>query len=381
MSDLIAKANDDSSVADSPVKAAHATDAPMPTTIGAAYSAAGVNIAAGDRAVELIKPQARKTFRPEVIGGLGGFAGLFALDTEKYTKPLLASSTDGVGTKLVIAQKMGIHDTVGIDLVAMVVDDLAVCGAEPLFLLDYLACGKVVPEKVARIVGGISDGCRWAGCALIGGEIAEHPAVLSEDEYDISATGVGVVEADLLLGAQRVQVGDVLIAMRASGLHSNGFSLVRKVLLEQAGMGLDQTIDELGNQRALGEELLTPTTIYARDCRALIDEVEIHAFAHITGGGIPGNLNRVLPENADAVVDRSSWTPQPIFGLVQHTGGIEQSDLETTLNMGVGMVAVIPASATRRTLSVLAARHVDAWVLGEVTRGDGQVRMVSSYAK
>lgn len=349
--------------------------------IGKAYADAGVDIAAGARAVELIKPKARKTFRPEVVGGLGGFAGLFSLDTEKYTKPLLASSTDGVGTKLLIAQKMDIHDTVGIDLVAMVVDDLVVCGAEPLFLLDYLATGSVVPEKIARIVGGIADGCRWAGCALVGGEIAEHPSVLAADEYDLSATGVGIVEADHVLNEQRVEQGDVLIALRSSGLHSNGYSLVRKILLEQAGMRLEQQVDDLGNQRSLGEELLAPTKIYAPDCLALINEVEVHAFSHITGGGIPGNVGRVLSDDIDAVIDRSSWTPQPIFDLVANVGGLPRADVETTLNMGIGMVAVVPPAATRRTLSVLAARRIDAWVVGEVTRGTGRVRMVGSYAQ
>ncbi|WP_285665718.1 phosphoribosylformylglycinamidine cyclo-ligase [Actinorhabdospora filicis] len=348
---------------------------------GSSYAEAGVSIEAGDRAVELLKPAIRKTRRPEVVGGIGGFAGLFALDTDKYKKPLLASSTDGVGTKLVVAQQMGIHDTVGIDLVAMVVDDLVVCGAEPLFLLDYIACGEVVPERIAEIAGGIADGCRYAGCALVGGEIAEHPGVLKADEYDVSATGVGVVEADELLGPERVQVGDVIIAMGSSGLHSNGYSLVRHVLLGAGRMRLDQVVEEFGNQRTLGEELLTPTRVYAKDCLALIAETDVHAFAHITGGGLPGNVVRALPGGADAVLDRSSWRPQPIFDLIRDKGRVEDGELDRTFNMGVGMVAMLPREDVDRALAVLAARHVDAWVIGEIVSGQGEVRMLGSHPK
>ena len=339
-----------------------------------------MSIQAGDRAVELLKPAIRKTRRPEVVGGIGGFAGLFALDVEKYRKPLLASSTDGVGTKLVIAQQMGIHDTVGIDLVAMVVDDLVVCGAEPLFLLDYIACGSVVPERIAEIAGGIADGCRYAGCALVGGEIAEHPGVLKNDEYDVSATGVGVVESDALLGPERVVPGDVVIAMRASGLHSNGFSLVRHVLLGAGRMRLDTVVDEFGSQRTLGEELLTPTKVYAKDCLALIAETEVHAFAHITGGGLPGNVVRALPANADATINRSTWAPQPIFDLIAERGRVDPEEMERTFNMGVGMIAILPAHDVDRALAVLAARHVDAWPIGEIVAGEGEVKMMGEYA-
>nr|BFF22752.1 phosphoribosylformylglycinamidine cyclo-ligase [Glycomyces mayteni] len=290
------------------------------------YQSAGVDIDAGDRAVDALKPLIKRTVRPEVVGGIGGFAGLFALDTDKYKKPLLASSTDGVGTKLVIAQKLDIHDTVGIDLVAMVVDDLVVCGAEPLFLLDYIATGQVVPEKIADIGAGIADGCRYAGCSLIGGEIAEHPGVMKPDDYDISATGVGVVEADELLGPDRVKPGDVAIAMRASGLHSNGFSLVRQALFGVGGLDLGAVIPEFAtaerNQRTLGEELLTPTHIYAKDCLELAKECDVHAFAHITGGGLAGNLVRSLPEGLQIEVDRGTWTPNPVFDVVQRTGGV-----------------------------------------------------------
>ncbi|WP_460498506.1 phosphoribosylformylglycinamidine cyclo-ligase [Glycomyces tarimensis] len=345
------------------------------------YASSGVDIGAGDQAVEALKPSIRKTTRPEVVGGIGGFAGLFALDVEKYRKPLLASSTDGVGTKLVIAQKLDIHDTVGIDLVAMVVDDLVVCGAEPLFLLDYIATGQVVPERIADIGAGIADGCRYAGCSLIGGEIAEHPGVMKPDDYDISATGVGVVEADQLLGPERVKPGDVAIAMRASGLHSNGFSLVREALFGVGKMDLGTEVPEFGRQRTLGEELMTPTHIYAKDCLELAKECDVHAFAHITGGGIAGNLVRSIPDGLSVAVDRSTWTPNPVFDVVQRTGGISDEEMERTFNMGIGMVAVVAPDQVDRSLAVLTARHVEAWTIGEVTEGDDGVKLTGSYQK
>ncbi|GIJ27976.1 phosphoribosylformylglycinamidine cyclo-ligase [Micromonospora qiuiae] len=345
------------------------------------YADAGVSIEAGDRAVELLKSKVKQTRRPEVMGDLGGFAGLFRLDTTKYKNPILASSTDGVGTKLVIAQQMDIHDTVGIDLVAMVVDDLVACGAEPLFLLDYIATGEVVPEKVAEIGAGIADGCRYAGCALLGGETAEHPGVLRPDEYDISATGVGVVEESEILSSERVEVGDVVIAMRSSGLHSNGYSLVRHVLLGAGRMRLDVVIEDFGRQRTLGEELLTPTKIYAQDCLKLIAEAEVRAFAHVTGGGIPGNLVRVLPEHVDAVVNRSTWKPQPVFDLIQSKGRIEDQAMEATFNMGVGMFAVVSAEDADRALATLTGRGVDAWQVGEIIEGTGEVRMVGQHTR
>ncbi|OZV80124.1 phosphoribosylformylglycinamidine cyclo-ligase [Micromonospora echinospora] len=347
----------------------------------ASYAEAGVSIEAGDRAVELLKSKVRQTRRPEVLGDLGGFAGLFRLDTKKYTNPILASSTDGVGTKLVIAQQLDIHDTIGIDLVAMVVDDLVACGAEPLFLLDYIACGEVVPDRVAEIGAGIADGCRYAGCALLGGETAEHPGVLRPDEYDVSATGVGVVEESDILGPDRVEAGDVVIAMRSSGLHSNGYSLVRHVLLGAGRMRLDVVIEDFGRQRTLGEELLTPTKIYAQDCLKLIAEAEVRAIAHVTGGGIPGNLVRILPETVDAVVDRATWKPQPIFDLIQAKGRIEDSEMESTFNMGVGMFAIVSAEDADRALATLAGRGVDAWQAGEVIEGTGNVRMVGQHTR
>ncbi|GAA2652522.1 phosphoribosylformylglycinamidine cyclo-ligase [Paractinoplanes durhamensis] len=345
------------------------------------YAEAGVSIEAGDRAVELLKSKVKKTTRPEVMGDLGGFSGLFRLNTAKYKSPILASSTDGVGTKLVIAQQLDIHDTIGIDLVAMVVDDLVACGAEPLFLLDYIACGEVVPDKVAEIGAGIADGCRYAGCALLGGETAEHPGVLRPDEYDVSATGVGVVEESEILGRERVEVGDAVIAMRSSGLHSNGYSLVRHVLLGAGRMRLDSVVDDFGSQRTLGEELLTPTKIYAKDCLGLIEETEVRAFSHVTGGGIPGNLVRVLPEHVDAVVDRSTWRPQPIFDLIQAKGRIEDHEMEATFNMGVGMFAVVSSDDADRAMAYLTGRGVEAWQVGEIIDGTGEVQMMGQYTR
>lgn len=345
------------------------------------YAEAGVSIEAGDRAVELLKSKVKKTTRPEVMGDLGGFSGLFRLNTQKYKSPILASSTDGVGTKLVIAQQLDIHDTIGIDLVAMVVDDLVACGAEPLFLLDYIACGEVVPDKVAEIGAGIADGCRYAGCALLGGETAEHPGVLRPDEYDVSATGVGVVEESEILGKERVEVGDAVIAMRSSGLHSNGYSLVRHVLLGAGRMRLDSVVDDFGTQRTLGEELLTPTKIYAKDCLGLIEETDVRAFSHITGGGIPGNLVRVLPEHVDAVVDRSTWRPQPIFDLIQAKGRIEDTEMEATFNMGVGMFAVVSSDDADRAMAYLTGRGVEAWQVGEIIDGTGEVQMMGQYTR
>ncbi len=335
----------------------------------ATYAAAGVDIAAGDTAVELMRDRLTRARRPEVRGNLGGFAGLFALDTSRYRQPLLASSTDGVGTKVAIAQAMDVHDTIGRDLVAMVVDDLVVTGAEPLFMEDYIACGRVVPERVASIVSGIVDGCVAAGCALVGGETAEHPDLMAADAYDISGTGIGVVEADELLGTDRVQAKDVLIAMGSSGLHSNGYSLVRHVLLQLARMPLEAHVEELG--RTLGEELLEPTRIYARDCLALAAAADVHAFSHITGGGLPGNLTRVIPAGAEAVVDLTTWTPPAVFELVARRGHVAPEEMQRTFNLGVGMVAVVGADAADRALAELAARGLPSWVLGEVRVGAG----------
>ncbi|WP_369133051.1 phosphoribosylformylglycinamidine cyclo-ligase [Modestobacter sp. I12A-02662] len=344
------------------------------------YAASGVDIDAGERAVTLMRAAVERTNRPEVVGGLGGFAGLFALDTTKYRRPLLASSTDGVGTKIALARALDRHDTVGIDLVAMVVDDLVACGAEPLFLQDYVACGRVVPERIAAIVTGIATGCTQAGAALVGGETAEHGDLMDADEYDLAATAVGVVEADAVLGPERVQDGDVVLAMASSGFHSNGYSLVRRVV-DRAGLDLHAT--PAGLDRPLGEELLEPTRIYARDCLALVDELgvgTVHAFAHITGGGLAGNTARVVPDGLEAVLDRGTWALPAAVGLMEEHG-VPRGESERAFNCGVGMVAAVTAEHAERARSLLADRGVPAWVAGTVRRaeGAGGARLVGSY--
>ncbi|WP_282793720.1 phosphoribosylformylglycinamidine cyclo-ligase [Streptomyces sp. CC224B] len=352
---------------------------------GASYAAAGVDIEAGDRAVELMKEWVAKTRRPEVagLGGLGGFAGLFdASALKRFDRPLLASATDGVGTKVDLARRLGVYDTIGHDLVAMVMDDIVVCGAEPLFMTDYICVGKVHPERVAAIVKGIAEGCVLAGCSLVGGETAEHPGLLGPDDFDVAGAGTGVVEADRVLGADRVREGDAVIAMASSGLHSNGYSLVRHVLLDRAGMALDQRVEEFG--RTLGEELLEPTRIYSLDCLALIRTTEVHALSHVTGGGLAANLARVIPDGLHATVDRSTWTPGAVFDLVGTAGEVERLELEKTLNMGVGMIAVVPGDSVDVALTTLADRGLDAWVAGEITaRGDRATgaELTGDYAK
>ena len=354
---------------------------------GATYEAAGVSIDAGDRAVELMKVWIDKARRPEMIGGIGGFAGLFDVSALKsYDRPLLATSADGVGTKAAIAQAMDIHNTIGFDLVGMLVDDLVVCGAEPLFVTDYIATGRVVPERIAAIVQGIAEACVQAGCALIGGETAEHPGLLGPDEYDVAGSTTGVVEAADLLGPGKVRPGDVLVAMASSGLHSNGYSLVRHVLLETAGWSLDREVDVLG--RTLGEELLEPTMIYAKACLELARTTRTRAMSHITGGGLAANLERVMPEELVARVDRSTWAPQPIFDVVRRVGSVAQPDLERTLNCGVGMVAVTDPADADRAIAQLADHDVTAWVCGEISAaGDapagtsgGSVTLHGQYA-
>lgn len=343
------------------------------------YASAGVDIEAGERAVELMKEWVAKATRPEVVGGIGGFAGLFdASSLKKYRRPLLATSTDGVGTKVAIAQRMDVHDTIGFDLVGMVVDDIVVCGAEPLFMTDYIACGRVVPERISAIVKGIAQACVAAGCALSGGETAEHPGLLAPDEYDVAGAATGVVEADRVLGPDRVRPGDVLVAMASSGLHANGYSLVRRIVFDVAGWELDRQVAELG--RTLGEELLEPTRIYAQDCVAVAAATEVHAFAHVTGGGLAANLARVLPTGVGATIDRSSWRPPAIVDVLAGAADVEQPELERTLNMGVGMVAVLAPPAVDTALNLLAERGVTAWVAGELHPGDGSVRLHGAYA-
>jgi len=341
------------------------------TEDGITYADAGVDIHAGDKAVELMKAAVAKTHGPEVLGGVGAFAGLFdASALLSYKRPLLASSTDGVGTKIVIAQAMGIHDTIGRDLVAMVVDDIVVCGAKPLVMTDYIACGRVVPERIADIVRGIAEGCVDAGVALVGGETAEHPGVMGVEEYDVAGAAIGVVEADLVLGPEKVQTGDVVIAMASSGLHSNGYSLVRSVIAHQ-GWSLDTYVPELS--RTLGAELLEPTHIYARLCVELAATVPgLHAFSHVTGGGLAANLARVLPKGLAATVARDSWSLPPVFSLIQQAGKVPWSDIESTLNLGVGMVAVVSAQDAAAVVEASGAAGVAAWIIGEVVADPGR---------
>lgn len=349
---------------------------------GSTYEGAGVSIAAGEAAVDLMKPHTERATRPEVIGGIGGFASLFRLPVGRYQQPVLASASDGVGTKSAIAQALDMHDTIGVDLVAMVVDDLVPCGAEPLFVQDYIACGKLHPEKIATIVAGIAEGCVRAGCALVGGETAEHPGLMDPDDYDLAATAVGVVEYDDILGPDRIREGDVVLGMKSSGLHSNGFSMVRHVLLDIGRLPLEGHVEEFG--RSLGEELLEPCRIYALDCLALQRETDVHAFAHITGGGLAGNLARVIPQGMTAHLDRRAWTPPPVFGYIAARGRVERAEMDKTFNMGIGMVAVLPADDADRALAVLTARHVPSVMLGTIEKaaeGAGRVALTGEHPK
>jgi phosphoribosylformylglycinamidine cyclo-ligase len=332
------------------------------------------------------------TARPELIGGIGGFAGLFdASALKNYRHPVLATSTDGVGTKVAIASAMGVYDTVGHDLIGMLVDDLVVCGAEPVYVTDYIACGKVVPERIAAIVAGVADGCRLAGAALVGGETAEHSGLMGPDEFDLAGATTGFVEADDLLGPNRVKAGDVVIAIESSGLHSNGYSLVRKVFLADAGWALDRHVAEFG--RTLGEELLEPTRIYALDALALISGVKtygadadgVHAFSHVTGGGLANNLARVVPAGLTAVIDRSTWHPGAVFDVMAGVAKVDLTALEGTVNLGVGMLAMLPPSTVDTALRLLAARGIRAWACGQIdsstdAQAPGTTSMVNSYA-
>jgi len=364
------------------------------TKPGATYAQAGVDVESGERAVELMRASILASNRPEVVGDFGAFAGLFDISAAKQMrKPLLATSTDGVGTKIAVARALDIHHTVGLDLVAMVVDDLVVCGAEPLFMTDYIAVGSVNPERIASIVAGIARGCELAGCSLIGGETAEHPGLMAPDEYDIAGAGTGIVDARNLLGPDKVRASDVVIAMKSSGLHSNGFSLARHVLLGEGNLGLDAHVEALG--RTVGEEMLEPTYIYALDALALMKESRVHAFSHVTGGGIAANLARVLPVNLAADLYRQTWAPAEIFNLICREGNVSQADAQKTFNMGIGMLAVVPEEHVDACLAILGSRDVQAWVCGSVRdritgeKGDspakggggGAVNLVGTYAK
>ena len=336
------------------------------------YRWAGVDTAAAGEAVELIREKVSATMRPEVIGGIGGFGALFELDTGRYNNPVLVSGTDGVGTKTRLARMLDKHDTLGIDLVAMCVDDVVTCGAEPLFFQDYIAMGKVVPERIADIVGGVAEGCLKAGCSLVGGEIAEHPGVMDPDDYDLAGFCVGVVEKDRIIDGSRVRPEDRIIGLGSSGLHSNGYSLARKLLFEDGDFNLDDHTKEIANP--LGLELLTPTLIYAPVILKLIEECDVKAVAHITGGGITENLPRVLPEDMHAEIIYGTWPVKNIFSFIQKVGDIDIFDMLRTFNMGLGMVLVVPPSEVRKALQVLDMNLYRAFEVGEVAPGGGPVR-------
>lgn len=345
------------------------------------YKDSGVDIDAGDRAVELMKASIAKATRPEVMGGIGGFAGLFdASALKKFNKPLLATSTDGVGTKTEIARLIGKYDTIGEDLVAMVVDDLVVCGAEPLFMTDYIAVGKVIPERIAEIVGGIARGCKKANTALIGGETAEHPGLLADDEFDIAGAATGAVDADKQLGSHLVKAGDVIMAMPASGFHANGFSLIRHILKTQ-NLDLSKTYE--GFDKTLGEILLTPTEIYTLDCLALINSQQenIRTFSHITGGGLADNTARVIPDGLIAKYDRSTWSLPAEMVFMASAAGVPQSDIERTWNCGIGMVAILDPKIADLVIRSLAARGMKAWVSGSIRaqNGPGSAALEGKY--
>lgn len=359
------------------------------------YAAAGVDTAAGDRAVELMKASVAATHGREVLGGVGGFAGLWdASALRDYRRPLLATSTDGVGTKVAIAQALDIHDTIGQDLVAMVVDDIVVVGAKPLFMTDYIACGKVHPERIAAIVRGIADACAATGTALVGGETAEHPGLLGPDDYDVAGAAVGVVEADDMLGPERVQHGDVVIAMASSGLHSNGFSLVRHILAT-AQVGYHDERPEFGG--VVGRALLEPTALYTAPLLGVLDEMPgaVHALSHVTGGGIAANLARVLPVGSWVELDRGSWSPPTVFRVLCDLAGDSLESTEGTWNLGVGMLAVVAHESASSVIRALESRGVPAWVAGRVSTSahdltgfeqgakgvdGGAVKLVGAYA-
>ncbi|TAL12943.1 MAG: phosphoribosylformylglycinamidine cyclo-ligase [Nitrospirae bacterium] len=331
------------------------------------YKKAGVDIEAGNEFVRRIRPLVRSTFRPEVLTDIGGFGGLFRFDPKKYRDPVLVSGTDGVGTKLRIAFLTGRHDTVGIDLVAMCVNDVAVCGAEPLFFLDYLAVGKLAVGKAETIVAGIAEGCRQAGCALIGGETAEMPGFYADEEYDLAGFAVGVVERDRLIDGTRVRPGDALIGLASTGLHSNGYSLARRVLLDEAKMSLDKQVPELDG--TLGEALLRPTRIYVNTVRALVASGDVRAIAHITGGGLTENIPRVLPEGCRAVITRGAWKPPALFGLIQSRGRVEDAEMARVFNLGIGLVLVVPADQAEQVIRSAQDQGDRAFRIGAVEKG------------
>jgi len=341
--------------------------------VGETYEAAGVSIGAGEAAVEAIKADVRSTFRPEVIGDIGGFGGLFRFDPSRYRDPILVSSTDGVGTKAEVARLVGKFDTIGIDLVAMCVDDLVCAGAEPLFFLDYISVGRLDPDHVKQLVSGVAEGCRQAGCALIGGEMAEHPGVMEPGQFDLVGFAVGVVERDRMLTDDRVAPGDVLIGLPSPGLRSNGYSLARRLMFEVAGRSTGDRAWDGPDAPTVGEELLVPSVIYAPAIRSLLDQAEVHAVAHITGGGLPGNLDRVIGSGNDAVVDPGAWEQPRIFTELQRIGSVGDDEMRKVFNLGIGMVVAVPPGVEHRAIDVLRTAGHRARRIGEVVAGNGEV--------
>ncbi len=339
------------------------------------YKRAGVDIEKGDRFVSMISPLARKTFRREVMTDIGSFGALFKLDRGKFKRPVLVSGTDGVGTKLKVAFMADRHDTVGIDLVAMCVNDILTSGAEPLFFLDYFATGKLTPERAVSVVKGIAEGCRQAGCSLIGGETAEMPGFYARGEYDLAGFAVGAVDREKIVSGRTIKKGDSIIGIASNGLHSNGFSLARKVFFERQRISLKRIIPETG--RTLGEELLRPTIIYVRAVKALQKKVEIRGMAHITGGGIDGNLPRTLPKNHRAAIFEESWPVQPIFELIRRLGNVPDSDMRRTFNMGIGYIVIVPDRQKQKAVHLLKENGSAAFIIGKIEDGPGGVR----YAK
>jgi phosphoribosylformylglycinamidine cyclo-ligase len=342
--------------------------------MGETYEEAGVSIRAGETAVERIKAKVQSTFRPEVIGDIGGFGGLFAFDQSAYSQPVLVSSTDGVGTKAAVARAAGRFDTIGIDLVAMCVDDIVCQGAQPLFFLDYIAVGHLDPDHIEQLVEGVAEGCRQAGCALVGGEMAEHPGAMEPGEFDLVGFAVGVVDRERMVTGANITPGDVVIGLPSTNLRSNGYSLARKVLFERAGRSLDDPAFD-GAHHSLADELLEPSVIYAPAILALLDQVDVHGVAHITGGGIVGNVTRVLPHGASAALNRRSWEAPRIFGELQALGQIDDREMAKVFNLGVGMIAVVAPDDVYRALDVLRAEGHRASEIGAIVEGDGTVRL------
>ena len=339
-----------------------------------AYAAAGVDITAGYRGVQLMKEHVARTVIPGVIGGLGGFGGLFAPNLQGMKEPILVSGTDGVGTKQRIAQLLDRHDTVGIDCVAMCVNDIICCGAKPLFFLDYIAIGKNIPEKVAELVAGGAEGCVRAGCALIGGETAEHPGTMAPEDYDLAGFSVGIVDREKILDNTAMRAGDIVIALASSGVHSNGFSLVRKVFdVEHADLKAPRA--ELGG-RSLGDALLEPTRIYVKPVLALLEKVPVRGISHITGGGFYENIPRSVPDGLCARIDRKAVRVLPVFDLIAKEGGVSERDMFNTFNMGVGMSLVVPADRREEALAILRDQGEEAWVIGEIVQAEQKIEIV-----